>query len=585
MLPINISLTGHRDIDVSNESEYRGKIRQVLTEILDEHPNTKVNLMCGMAEGADIIGANVALEMKEEYTTNAGESRVGLVAVLPMAKQDFVNTFSMGVKEKNIKEFEDALSQADKVYDLSKVYTDSSFNENPYVRLGMFLVDNSQAIIALWNGVINNKKGGTSSVVEYALNGTPDEYRERYSIMDAGDTIPVYHILTQRTSPSQKVYKIDYIEVKKDWGAVLYPKMWEKMRIDKNDVEKYYNNIFTEFDSYNKNVQKHKIDNNSYLLNVHSSISMEQVRESDGMNEIVYHQCCFSDIAQVYQKKTWSYSRLQLLLGLISFLWVVLYDEILSNCSWISTPDAALVLLLAPISVLACILVYRVVSKNRIENRYYDYRAMSENLRVQFYWKLAGLKDNTYSHYSRKNEWELGWIIAAAKNISIDINYELCTSSRKKYYQDLKQCWIDDQIEYFNNKCARNKKTVRVNSMFKNVLFGLGVAAAILLFLQARWQIIGVQQFVFLFAVDFFLSFGAVFHNYLEQRQFETEYDQYKRMTMFLMQAKVKYEKAFAQKDYKNIDKILVEIGYDALAENADWVVFNRMSSIDIPMG
>lgn len=585
MLPINISITGHRDIKIEKTKEYQGKVRQVLVGLLKEYPNTKINLLCGMAEGSDILAAKIVLKLRDEYRINKDKSRVGLIAVLPMTKEEYIDTFCLETKERSIEEFEGILRKADKIFDLSKVYSNCTPNDNPYYRLGMYLVNNSQAIIALWNGVINHKKGGTSSVVEYALKGIPDEYRERYSITDSGDTIPVYHIYVERVSAEVKEQRIGYIESMKGWGSILYPKIWEDMCIAKESVEKYYKSIFTEFDGYNKNADKYKLESDGYLLSENSSVSIEEAKKAEGMEEIVQHQTCFSALAKKFQKKTWFFGKVQLFFGLISFLWVAIYDEILSNCKWIPENSAALILLLVPISVLVCILVYRMVNKKRIESRYYDYRAMSENLRVQFYWKFAGLKDNTFSHYSRKNEWELGWVLAAVKNISMEINYTLCLHSGKRNYNDIKGCWIDDQIAYFNKKSIKNKKTVRNNSLLKYFLFGLGVLAAILLFFQARWQIIGIPEFAFLFSVDFFLAFGAVFHNYLEQRQFENEYNQYKRMIMILTQAKVKFEKAYAENDYKSLDKILIEIGYDALAENADWVVFNRMSSISIPMG
>ena len=44
------------------------------------------------------------------------------------------------------------------------------------------------------------------------------------------------------------------------------------------------------------------------------------------------------------------------------------------------------------------------------QGRYLDYRALAEALRVQFYWRLAGLNDSAAASYLRKQLDELRWI-------------------------------------------------------------------------------------------------------------------------------------------------------------------------------
>ncbi len=58
----------------------------------------------------------------------------------------------------------------------------------------------------------------------------------------------------------------------------------------------------------------------------------------------------------------------------------------------------------------AVCLVY--IGHRRIDaqGRYLDYRAVAEGLRVQFFWRVAGLKDEVCANYLRKQLDELRWI-------------------------------------------------------------------------------------------------------------------------------------------------------------------------------
>jgi hypothetical protein len=50
-----------------------------------------------------------------------------------------------------------------------------------------------------------------------------------------------------------------------------------------------------------------------------------------------------------------------------------------------------------------------------LSDKYQDYRALAEGMRVQFYWRLAGLKLSVADHYLRKQRSELDWICSAIR--------------------------------------------------------------------------------------------------------------------------------------------------------------------------
>ncbi len=45
-----------------------------------------------------------------------------------------------------------------------------------------------------------------------------------------------------------------------------------------------------------------------------------------------------------------------------------------------------------------------------LQDRFQDYRALAEGLRVEFYWRLARVRESVYDHYLARQEGELDWI-------------------------------------------------------------------------------------------------------------------------------------------------------------------------------
>ncbi|MBN2878288.1 MAG: hypothetical protein JXN65_01540 [Clostridia bacterium] len=558
MIPVNIALTGHRDLLESDIPLYKNKIKLILADIRAKYPNSEIQFLCGMAEGADTLGAQAALE-----------TGCSLVAVLPMAEDEYIKTFTD--YEKNAAEFKALLSKAKKIIDLSQVIKNND-ETDPYVRLGVYLAEHSQRIIALWNGIYNGKPGGTSSVIKFALEGVPRKYRKKYSIVNSYDTIPVCHIPVVRTGGGEGA-AADYIRIENDGYATLYPSMWDKN--DSTQMVEYYDKQLSEIDIFNKHCAK------KGLSSCADGCSIDSPAPS-GIEKITSVQSAADYIAGRLQKKTFRLLIAQLTFGFFVFFWVTLVDEIL--------PFMPYVLFLSPLFFLLCVLTSAYINRNGLENRYYDYRALAECLRVQYFWKSVGIDENAYSCYSKKSEFELGWIIAAAKNASMDANYNLALNGNQHpNYNFIKDGWMTDQVNYFLSKIAKDKKTISSNKKKMYTLFGASLVFVVMLIIERLYlrSILGndILMHLLLFLIDASLAGGAIFSSFLDKRQLESELRQYSRMVIIFKQGINEFDSVCKSGTKAEIEQTIIEMGTDALEENADWVVFNKMSSIDIPMG
>lgn len=566
VIPINISVTGHRDLVSSNISNYKQSAVEIIKKIKKEYPSSPINILTGLAEGADMIIADAALA-----------EGCNIVAVLPFAPDEYIQTFS----DDSIRDrFESLLMKSKAVIDVSKINPKIT-GDDRYIELGIYLVNNSQRMIAMWDGIFNGKAGGSSDVVKFALEGIPYNKRKNYHILDLDDNIPVYHILTERLNPSKPAEEIEFLTDSNYSGyQVLYSKSWCDQGIDA--AREYHNNILKRISTYNNDNKK--VSEAEIKKSMGHVVDEEQQRNLSDEMKIMLREFAVSDVmASKFQKRTLWLLKLLLMGSFLVFFWVTLYDEIL--------PKMTHLLLLVPIFFAFAYLVYKISQNKSIEAKYYEYRALSESLRVQFFWKTAYIKDNTYESYPRKSECDLGWVIFALSNISFKANYKALDDEKKNNYELIKSNWIEDQLNFYKKRYVETEKKIKKQKRTILTFFTLGIVFVMAMFILQRyfdgipWVKSDISRSICLFMIDTLLAIGAVFSGFLEKRQYDSQNAQYVRMMHLYTQGIKEYTDALSKNDIDRLNDTIKEIGIEAICENADWVSYNRANSMDIPLG
>lgn len=134
-----------------------------------------LSIISPLAEGADRLAAREVLKIKTISDSNEKYSIVdsSLEAVLPLTNEDYIQDFKT---EDSKKEFFDLLSLSRKpVYlrerPLIKEYDETDLSEarrSSYYNVGMYVVDNCDILIAIWDGKEGTSRGGTADIVAYA---------------------------------------------------------------------------------------------------------------------------------------------------------------------------------------------------------------------------------------------------------------------------------------------------------------------------------------------------------------------------------------------------------------------------------
>lgn len=158
--------TGHRPeslrILFDEKSPRFTALRNVISDIIDQAiSDGYTDFYCGMARGIDMLCAALILDKAE---TN---SALHLHAVLPCPNQND------GWNEKDTKCYEDILSKCTSKIVISPFYTPECM-----LARNRYMVDNSQRVIAVWNGFF---RGGTAYTVRYAKKQMKEVYLVRPS--------------------------------------------------------------------------------------------------------------------------------------------------------------------------------------------------------------------------------------------------------------------------------------------------------------------------------------------------------------------------------------------------------------------
>ena len=133
-------VTGHRDIPAEQMDRIQKLLRQ---EILAAIEDGYTHFISGFAAGADLLFADIVAELKEIYL-------ITLEAAIPYPGR--------------MKTPDETFQRLIRCCDTVKIHSDSYF-KGCYMRRNRYMVDQSQRVVAVYNG---RPTGGTAATVRYA---------------------------------------------------------------------------------------------------------------------------------------------------------------------------------------------------------------------------------------------------------------------------------------------------------------------------------------------------------------------------------------------------------------------------------
>jgi len=374
-LSVVIGITGHRDLLTENTAHIERQFRELIGTLVRQYPDLTLRVITGFAEGADQLIAKTALALRME-----GQP-VQLVTVFPMPLTQYREDFHGVALEKFEALHAELMSFGLPVVELPAV----SDRQQAYVNLGDYLLNKSDILVVIWDGNLSAnhgalpKPGGTEHVTLQALEplellastrGSADQLRNginRY--LHDVDTVPVYRIGTNRQSARAVDQHCGYIISANSEGISVT-------------------------DQPPAHTTEHLRELNR------SSKALAEKRESQGywpcddlpyysgrsadLKSIADHFQRFDGLANAMQLKTARTHRAVAGLTLLLTSVFLFYAKILS---------VPLVLVGYVCLFMVSLLWYLWVKPNQTKFRYAFFRAISESLRIEFFWQALGLVD------------------------------------------------------------------------------------------------------------------------------------------------------------------------------------------------
>lgn len=162
---ITIGVTGHRYIDVAEDAPIRQTIQTVLSHIASRYPpalSVQFSILSPLAEGADQLVAEEVLKTKSAE----------LEVILPYTIDEYLESFSVEGKNRFHRLLKQDHSPDSLIeHSLREQFSKPELNDrykHAYKKVGEYVVDHCDFLIAIWDGEQNHKVGGTGSIVKYA---------------------------------------------------------------------------------------------------------------------------------------------------------------------------------------------------------------------------------------------------------------------------------------------------------------------------------------------------------------------------------------------------------------------------------
>lgn len=541
-----VGVTSHRDLDPAQLPALRANIRDALAALCAAYPALSLVLLSPLAEGGDRLVAEVVLEL--------GGS---LVVPLPLPDELYVDDFQAPGSRQ---QFGHLLAQARVVRlplaaDLEALRMPGAPRDRQYLLGGLFVAHHCHLLLALWDGQGNGGTGGTAEIVRYYLGGPlPGARRAGDNLrqMLAGDDDSlVLHFPVRRAAA----------DARPPGDAALAP-AWITSRERRplaRGMPAEFGRIFERMEAFE-----------------HDRRALRDTRPPASADPAAAMYRHVDAMAMRFQALTTRATRTIHGLALLMGMALLLYSDL-------GAPDWMLWAFLA--LFVAGFLAMWVAHRRDWHRKYIDYRALAEGLRVQAYWRRAGLAltgDPEFAHdnFLQKQDVELGWIRNVMRHAGL---LPMPPAPDPDAALDaVVEAWVgrsgrSGQLGYYERKAALHARHHgRTAALGQACLWG---SVSISLFLALFHHGLGdLARDLLVTAMGSLSLFAAVREAYAYHKADKELVKQYRFMHRIYRNARAALDAAPGPRERR---EILRALGEAALAEHAEWALMHRHRPIE----
>ncbi len=547
-IALTIGVTGHRRLATSDLPLYRQRIAALFDDLHRRYPHTSLRVLSPLAEGADRLPVEIALERGYE-----------VIAILPLAIADYERDF-----DDRVPAFRALLDRLrpENVFELPTIAAEGSFaspgdpdrRDAHYQQAGDFVAAHCHVLLALWDGVANDLPGGTGEVVHYKLTGRGPFTPSTAELIELPDGGPVAWLRVRRdetVTPPPDDTAVGSLQ----W---LYPE-------DRKPA--HFQRLFGRIDEFNGVPARRRLG-----VKLPSSIAGSSTVPLDHEQRTLARTFETADALSIHYRKIGDrVLKVLIALGIVMTLAYETYSRFL--------PVRAMLGLYLGAFALVCGVYLWHRSVGALQ-KHLDYRALAEGLRVRFFWSLAGIRTSVTDIYLRKQNDELQWIREALRPCAPP-------HGRAFEYTDLVfKAWVADQVRYFGASARRLGKTGRWAKLASLGFFAVGlVKTAVLFVLWDHLQATGALGHWSLASVGSLPIVGALIDSLSDSMGYSARAKQHAILAGIFARAESAYAALLARggDETDNLRALLEGLGTEALFENEDWLTLRRDRPMVLP--
>jgi hypothetical protein len=543
-----IGVTGHRNLRDEELPALQEKVQRFFQSLQTRYTDLPLCLLSSLATGSDQLVTKVALSMG-----------IRVIAPLPMPPEQYIEDFDC---KQSREVFTKQCQQAElltlplhhgSIQDSIKL--PGPERDLQYALAGIFVSSHCHILLALWDGKESELLGGTAQVVNFHLQGIMpgpiDRRRAEVGLLGMDNETLVYHITVNRQN--------------QEYLASNESSQW--LASNQNNIN--LTSMPEAFDLMFRRHEEFMIDWKKYEKNILQQPTVN-VAEAECPIHGLFRVADW--LATLYQKRVGRILKTTYLLAAFMGTALIIYSDLNSQ-------DEMLYLFLT--FFLAGLGVASIAKRREWHRKYIDYRVLAEGLRVQSYWRRAGIVDIntpsfTHDNFLQKQDVELGWIRNFMRTASIDGLLKSIASAQAQADKVIEE-WIGDpehsgQLRYYSKTSEKRTRLHNRSEMLGHTCLWVGIAISVVLVIFAQLLQDELQN-IMVASMGILAVAAAIHEAYAYKKADKALIKQYRFMQRIFTASQ---KRLFSCENVDEQRQILRTLGEAALAEHAEWTLLHR---------
>jgi hypothetical protein len=638
LVPLVIGVTGHRDLRIQDASTLEREVGAIITRLrrdyLSDNSETPLILLSALAEGADQIVADVALK-----------HGVRLIAPLPMPPDEYRRDLEPGLVSGAALKFDQLLSQAIAApvvpfttgNSLEGVRADKNKRAEQYRAVGLFIVQHSDVLIALWDGNENDRAiGGTTEVVTFKRQGIPLVVSgSAHASLDGSEIGPVIHVLTPRNNTGSTASEVavrawgnDIIKrhrgnaIQRLFGRIAefcvqlfgieLKSVTSRLRPeDKREFEAWetFSLLTTLTRKFNSDAaalaatvdgRRRTAQSIDHLFSDFSNARLDQGARQRALSSAP-HWCHLYGIADTLAQRLQLQFKCDWLLMFVFSVIAFVFFALIAHVNLAT--NEILIAYAVFVAIIYCVFIRARVMRH--QELFLDYRALAEALRVAVFWNILGIDRNwsdsvaapgrnyradtinlLAGSYPIQQPSELAWVKICLRTLE-RLHGSGGNSATQKLdpeaHSIARRFWVHGQLLYFGRQGPLHNRRAAVLEgwalLFLSVTPFLLMPLLLAVIGENQWLGVSLHK-IFLIAIGILPGLAALLAGYSERLALKAQARQYDRMRMLFERAYELLPKTLDGSSMHLVRSLYRELGVEAMTENAEWVAIYRQRPI-----